>query len=163
MTYGAIALSPGGFVPDMDTANVDLSSKMLGLGPVVGAGGTWRIGQCLSLSGDVSLAAVYADFDVSRTERNFNQTLNRTVFSNIKVDSTGIVPMLNCSFELDAQLTSNCSCAIGYTASAWIGGSRSISIPGWDDVDDETQAYTVEKDDIISHGVYVRVSLFLSP
>ena len=65
--------------------------------------------------------------------------------------------------EDESYVRTNCSCAIGYTASAWIGGSRSISIPGWDDVDDETQAYTVEKDDIISHGVYVRVSLFLSP
>lgn len=142
---------------DMDTANIDFSSKMLGLGPVIGAGATWNYGQYFSLSGDVSLAAVYADFDLRRNESNFNQTLNRTAFSDIKVDSSGVVPMMNCSFELSAQLNSNCSCAVGYSASLWAGGSRSISMPGWDDVDDETQAYTVEKNDIFSQGVYFRL------
>ncbi|MBT6157411.1 MAG: hypothetical protein HOL01_09630 [Planctomycetaceae bacterium] len=146
---------------DTDTANVDFNSEMLGLGPVLGAGGTWKFGRSLALSGDVSLAAVYSNFDLRRNERNFNQSLSRTAFSDITMESSGVVPMMQCSFELSYQMASDWNCAIGYNASLLVGGARSIAIPGWDDVDDETSPYVVEENDIFSHGVYLRVSYFL--
>jgi hypothetical protein len=147
----------GGFAADADTANIDFSSKMLGLGPVFGSGGTWRFGDILSLSGDISLAAVYGDFTLKRNERNYNESLDRVAYSNIKVDSSGFVPMMDCSLELSARLSRRCTCAVGYTVAASLGGARSISIPGWDDIDEETAPYTIKRDDIVSHGIYLRV------
>ncbi len=149
------------FIPnaDVDTANINFQSEMWGIGPVFGAGAIWGIGDYWTLSGEASLGGSYTYFDLKRNESNFNQTLQRHAFSNIKTDSTGFVPTMEMSFELTGRILDNCHVAIGYTASASLGGARRISIPGWDDVDDETPAYIVENDDIITHGVYISACL----
>jgi hypothetical protein len=67
--------------------------------------------------------------------------------------------MLSASIEVGRSWRDRFYFGIGYTATSWLDGSRSISIDGWDDVDDETAPFSIEEDDFFVHGVFARGNL----
>jgi hypothetical protein len=148
-----------GMIPDVDSARVRFDSEMWGVGPLVGAGLSYDLGRGFTISGDAAVSGVYAEYDLARDERNLNQSGPTLAFANIRADTHGVVPMVDASIDITKTWENDFYLGIGYMASAWLGGARSINVPGWDDIDDETSAYTIERDDIVVHGVYARAGL----
>jgi hypothetical protein len=144
---------------DTDFARINFNSQMWGLGPMVGAGATFEFGQGFAISGGTSISGVYSKYDLTRNESNFNQSLARTATANFDVDTYGMVPIIDGSIDITKTWNNNFYVGLGYMASSWLGGSRSLSIPGWDDIDASTSPYTIEKDDIFVHGVYLRTGM----
>jgi len=138
-----------------DWARIDFDSEMYGAGPLIGAGASLDLGKGYVLSGEASVAAVYSQFDLERDEVNYNQTLNRRAYMDIKTDTSALVPMLGLSVEVSKAWKDNLSFALGYSLSAWKDGSRQINIHGWDDIDEDTSPYTIDSEDIILHGLYL--------
>ena len=123
---------------------------------MIGGGASFTLGRGFTIDGEASLAGAAAYYDLKRHESNFNDSLSRYAFSNIDVDTYGFVPMGDASIDITKRWGDKYYVGVGYAVSAWLGASRSISSPGWDDVDDETQSYTIESDDLLTQGIYVR-------
>ena len=70
------------------------------------------------------------------------------------------MPVFDASVEFKAE-RGRYFASLGYTASAWLGGARSIVTPGWEDTDIRTSNYTVRRDDLITHGVFGKVGVKL--
>lgn len=147
---------------DLDTARIGLRSDMWGVGPTVGAGVSVEILNGLKLSGEASASALYSKFDLSRRDAYTNASQNDTEIRQIEIDSHHVIPVVDASIGL-SQRFGRFELGVGYTVSAWLGGARSISVRGWDDVDDETSPYRVTRDDIITHGIYANGRLAFGP
>jgi hypothetical protein len=152
-------IAGGGTVTDSDWAEIAFKSDMWGAGPMVGFGGELKLGRGITIASEASLSGAVAYYDLKRNETNFNSSLQREAFSNISADTYGFVPMVDASIDITKTWNDRYFLGFGYTVSAWLGGARSISIPGWDDVDDETTPFTIESDDLITQGIYVRAGV----
>lgn len=145
-----MAPPPGG----TDWVRIDFENEMYGAGPLIGAGASLNLPKGFVLSGETCVSAVYSQFKLDRDELHYSRSLDRFGYMNIDTDTSGLVPMLDVSVEVSKALRENLSFAVGYSLSAWKDGSRTISIYGWDDIDDATPPYTVDSGDIILHGLY---------
>jgi len=144
----------------VDTAQIAFGSQMWGVGPTVGAGLTAVLTPGVTLSGSGSASALYADFDLSRSDTYVDTSAGTTGIRQVSLGTRQIVPVFDASLELSTQL-GPVRASLGYTVSAWLGGARSIATAGGDDVDGTTAPYTINSDDLITHGVYARAGIAL--
>lgn len=90
-----------------------------------------KLGSDWVLSGDTSISGVYAKFDLKRNERNYNSSLQRNAYSNIKVSSNGIVPMVDASLDISKNWNDNLVFGAGYTVSScWVVCARLVLTVG---------------------------------
>ncbi len=137
------------------SADIDLNSNMIGLGPVVGAGASLKLGENgLVLKGTASAALLASYYDLSRTDVYKSGVTTGT--RNIDINSYGLVPMFEGSLEL-GKTVGNFHAGIGVTVSAALDAGRTIITSGNDDVDGNTSPYSTEGNDIIDAGVFAKV------
>ncbi len=144
----------------VNSAQINFGSQMWGAGPTVGGGLTAILTPGLALTGSASASALYGDFDLSRNDTYIKQG-GLTGIREVSLSTWEIVPVFDAALELSAQL-GPFRASLGYTVSAWLGGARSVTVAGWDDVDGQTSPYIVKSNDIITHGVYLRAATDLS-
>ncbi|MCB1475871.1 MAG: hypothetical protein H6883_06475 [Rhodobiaceae bacterium] len=140
------------------TANLAFSSQMWGAGPTVGGGFDYNLTPGLKFVSSASVSALYSFFDISRLD--VYSTGASTGIRLFNSDMTAFVPVFDSSIALKKTF-GRLEASIGYTTSIWLGGARSLLAAGNDDVDGTSSPYIVRKDDIITHGVFARVSLGL--
>jgi len=145
---------------DVDTAQIAFGSQMWGVGPTVGAGLTTLLVPGVTLSGSASASALYADFDLSRSDTYVDTSAGTTGIRQVSLGTRQIVPVFDAALELSTQL-GPVRASLGYMVSAWLGGARSIATAGGDDVDGTTAPYNIKSEDLITHGVHARAGIAL--
>ena len=143
---------------DTDTVRIRNGSEMYGVGPMLGAGAQLRFRNGWMISSQSMFATLYANYDLDRSEVAFNESANTTGTRRAKQDTNGVVPVVETSLELMKDV-GKYYLGIGYNVSAWLGGARSLQNNLQDDIDDETNAYLINEDDIILQGFYGRVGV----
>lgn len=142
---------------DLDTAEIDFKSEMRGIGPTLGAGMEMMVMPGLTLSASASASVLYADYDLSRRDAYFNETANDLEIRDISADHRDFVPVIDASVGVTRQWGAM-ELSLGYTVSAWLGGAKSITTNGWDDIDGDTTPYTIDSDNLITHGLFAKAS-----
>lgn len=137
------------------TAKINFKSDMWGVGPTVGGNLDLAVANGMSLRASASASALYANFDLSRSDTYFNPVVTDTEIRQVSLNTQEIVPVFDASVELEKRFGSF-NVSLGYTMSAWLGGARSIDINGSDDNLYETSSYTVDSNNIITHGIFAR-------
>ncbi len=140
-----------------DWADIAFRSDKWGVGPTIGGGLSTPFAPGPKLTISASASAPISRFDLSRTNTYTDQCADQTERRAVTLDTSGVVPMFDASVELKAE-QGRYFANLGYTASAWLGGARSIITPGWDDTTDETTPYTIRNEDLITRGVFVRAA-----
>lgn len=145
---------------DLDRAQINFQSEMWGVGPTVGGGVALALPNGVALAASASASAHYANFDLSRRDAYFNQSAGDTEIREVFLETQEIVPVFDASVEVEQRI-GNFFASLGYTMSAWLGGARTLTTAGYDDVLNNTSPYTVKSDNVITHGVFARAGLYL--
>ncbi len=141
-----------------DRFDVSLNSTMWGAGPTVGGGLDLALMDGLTLSTSASASALLSYFHLNRTDTATDLPANTVSTRDVSYNSFGFVPMVDFSLGLSQKFGNGMTAGLGYTASAAIGGGRSIGIVGFDDVDGDTSPYSIVSDTLFSQGVYFRLA-----
>lgn len=137
------------------TAKINFKSDMWGVGPTVGGNLDLAVANGMSLRASASASALYANFDLSRSDTYFNPVVPDTEIRQVSLNTQEIVPVFDASVELEKRFGSF-NVSLGYTMSAWLGGARSIDTNGSDDNLADTSSYTIDSNNIITHGIFAR-------
>jgi len=144
-------------ITGIDTAKIHLDTKMLGVGPILGAGTNIAFGNDFFININGLLAGTLSYFKDYRLESNFNSNTQTTAYANVWNNSYGAVAMAEFNIDLTKNFNQDWAFGTGYIASSWLGAAHIISQAGWDDVHDITTSYHTKHDDILTQGVYIRL------
>jgi hypothetical protein len=160
--YFNLVEDDGGEVAEQ--VDVDRTIAMDGLGLRFGGQANWSLwGGGLSVSGRAATSFVYGDFNVTRTETQFDAGDDETDTWRYYYEHQKIVPALELALGLHWE-HGPFFVGAGYEFTHWFGLYQDLDIPGWaqddgDDDDSDTVNVRSDRGDLTLDGWYAEAGM----